>query len=280
MLDRITPVLLTCNEAANLERTLSCLGWARDIVVVDSGSTDETLRIVERFGNVRLFRRAFDTHGGQWRFATGETGITAEWILRLDADYQVTAALIAEIGRLDPDASTAAYRISFDYSIFGERLRSSLYPPNTILLRRGCFTIHDRGHTEVWKVNGLVKEIAARAIHDDRKSTEAWLTAQGRYMRRELDRAKREPAGWKDWLRRKPPSMPIAVFVYCLLGKGLIFNGRAGVFYALQRALAEGILSLMVLEESCRSKRGRQSAIDRKAAGDSLTFPASPRSAI
>lgn len=252
MLDQITPVLLTYNEACNLERTLSHLEWAREIIVVDSGSTDGTLRILERFSNVRLFHRPFDTHAGQWRFATQQTGIATRWILRLDADYQVTDALLAEIARLNPDAPIAGYQVSFGYAIFGQRLLSSLYPPKTILLRRGQFTIQDRGHTEVWMVDGPVKTVAGSVVHDDWKSTEAWLAAQGRYMRHELERANRERAGWKNWLRQRPPCMPIAVFFYCLIGKGLIFSGRAGVFYALQRAIAEAILSLTVLDEKCR----------------------------
>jgi hypothetical protein len=52
--------------------------------------------------------------------------------------------------------------------------------------------------------------------------------------------------------------MPIAVFVYCLVVKGLIFNGRAGLFYALQRAVAEAILSMMVLEEKFRQSAESQ----------------------
>ena len=54
MLNEITPVLLTFNEAANIGRTLSCLTWAKDIVIVDSGSTDETISIVARFPQVRV----------------------------------------------------------------------------------------------------------------------------------------------------------------------------------------------------------------------------------
>jgi glycosyltransferase involved in cell wall biosynthesis len=257
-LEQITPVLLTCNEAANIQRTLSCLGWAREIVVVDSGSTDATLQILKLFPKVRVFHRAFDTHAGQWRFATAETDIATEWILRLDADYQITADLVAEIARLDLAAPVAAYQVPFGYAIFGRRLLSSLYPPNTILLRRGHFTVHDHGHTEVWNIAGPVRPIGTRAVHDDRKPVEAWLTAQGRYMRREVARANQDTAGWKDRVRRAPPVMPIAVFVYCLVVKGLIFNGRAGLFYALQRAVAEAILSMMVLEEKFRQSAESQ----------------------
>ena len=51
--------------------------------------------------------------------------------------------------------------------------------------------------------------------------------------------------------------MPIAIFLYCLFGKGLILNGKAGVFYALQRLVAEATLSLMVLEEALRDQAAR-----------------------
>src|ERR1700759_5854458 len=96
MLDQITPVLLTYYEEENISRTLSHLAWAKDIVVVDSGSTDGTLPALTRFPNVRVFSRRFDTHGQQWRYAVEETSIRTNWLLRLDADYQVSNALVAE----------------------------------------------------------------------------------------------------------------------------------------------------------------------------------------
>lgn len=118
MLDHISPVLLTYNEGQNIERTLSRLRWAKDIVVVDSGSTDGTLAVLASFPNVRMFQRSFDSHANQWRFAVEGTQIATEWILRLDADYQVSDELIAELARLDPNAPVSAYRIPFDYAIF------------------------------------------------------------------------------------------------------------------------------------------------------------------
>src|SRR5207302_3928250 len=102
MLEQVTPVLLTYNENRNIGRTLAHLGWAKDIVVVDSGSTDGTLTTLEKFSKVRVFNRHFDTHGNQWRYATEQTNIETEWLLRLDADYQMSAALVAELARLEP----------------------------------------------------------------------------------------------------------------------------------------------------------------------------------
>ena len=249
MLGHITPVLLTSNEERNIDRTLSHLGWAKDIVVVDSGSTDGTLAAVAKFPNVRVFNRRFDTHGNQWRFAVEETQIGTNWILRLDADYQVSEGLIAELAQLDPNANVSAYRIGFDYAVFSHRLLASLYPPNTILLRRGCFSVRDRGHTEAWEVNGVIATLSNRIIHDDWKSTGQWVTGQARYMQRELEWMRVNEDGLVRWLRLRPPLMPIVMFLYCVFGKGLLLNGRAGIFYALQRLVAEGVLSLMVLEE-------------------------------
>ena len=121
MLDHITPVLLTHNEEQNIGRTLSRLKWAKDVVVVDSGSTDRTLTIIAAYPNVRVFKRRFDTHAKQWRYAVEETQIATDWILRLDADYQVSDTLLSELAHLDPNASVSAYRIGFDYAIFSQQ---------------------------------------------------------------------------------------------------------------------------------------------------------------
>ena len=254
MLDRITPVLLTYNEEQNIVRTLSRLRWAKDIVVVDSGSTDGTLAALAQFPKTRVFTRRFDTHSNQWRFAVEETQISTDWILRLDADYQITDALIAELALLDPDVPVSAYRIAFDYAIFSRQLLCSLYPSNTILLRKGCFAVRDRGHTEAWEVNGAIATLSSRIIHDDWKSTGQWMAGQVRYMQRELEWLRTGKAGLARWLRLRPPLMPIAMLLYCLFGRGLLFNGRAGIFYSLQRMVAEAVLSLMLLEQGLRNR--------------------------
>jgi glycosyltransferase involved in cell wall biosynthesis len=255
VLYQITPVLLTYNEVANIGRTLSRLAWAKDIVVVDSGSTDGTLAVLASFPKVRVYNRVFDTHANQWRYAIEGTQIATDWILRLDADYEMSDALVWELSQLDPKAAVNAYRIGFDYAIFSNKLVSSLYPSNTILLRRGCFTVWDKGHTEAWEVNGPVAMLHGRITHDDWKSTSQWLSSQARYMQRELEWLRvSKSAGLRNWLRLRPPLMPIVVFLYCMFGKGLVLNGRAGIFYALQRMVAEGVLSLMVLEDRLRKR--------------------------
>jgi glycosyltransferase involved in cell wall biosynthesis len=250
-LSQITPVLLTWNEAPNLQRSLAPLAWAQDIVVVDSGSTDGTRAILARHPRVRVFERAFDSHAEQWRFAVEETAIATPWMLRLDADYVLSEALVEELRGLAPPEDLAAYRIAFDYCIGGRRLRASLYPPNTVLFRRGRATPWQDGHTERWRIDGRVAPLRGRIAHDDRKPVEAWLAAQARYLKRERDKllaAERGTLRRQDRLRLRHWIAPPAVFLWCLFGRGLIFDGRAGLAYAYQRALAETALALYLLE--------------------------------
>jgi glycosyltransferase involved in cell wall biosynthesis len=260
MLDAITPVILTYNEEVNIGRTLSGLQWAHDIVVVDSGSTDSTLDILRGDRRVRLYTRPFESHHSQWAFATSETDIKTPWILRLDADYLVTPELVAEMAGLAPEGSENAFRIGFAYAIYSKRLVGSLYPPNTVLLRRGKFSIRDAGHTESWHVEGPVGELKSVIVHDDWKPMSAFIAAQTKYMARELNAPPRADRRFRDWLRRYPPLMPIAVFVYCLFGKGLIFSGREGLLYTWQRTLAEAIYSLLYLEKVCRKSTSNSSS--------------------
>ena len=112
----------------------------------------------------------------------------------------------------------------------------------------------DRGHTEAWGVKGPIATLSGRIIHDDWKPTAQWVIGQARYMQRELEALHVGRGGLVRWLRLRPPLMPIVVLIYCLFVKGLIVNGRAGIFYALQRMVAEAVLSLMVLEAKLRDR--------------------------
>ena len=250
MLANITPVILTYNEAANIGRSLERLAWAREVVIVDSGSTDETLAIAARFPNARVVQRPFDSHARQWRFAVEETGVTSDWVLRLDADYMMEPALRDEVAALAAPADVAAYRIAFTYCIDGRPLRASLYPALPILFRRGRSSFVQDGHTEKLAIDGAVVPLANRMLHDDRKTLERWLQSQSRYQASEAEKLTARPwaeLSWADRLRCSRVLGPFAVLVHCLIVKGLVFDGVAGLLYTSQRVTADMILSMHLL---------------------------------
>lgn len=250
MLEQITPLILTLDEAPNIGRALDRLSWAKDIVVVDSFSTDDTAEIVRRYPNSRLFQRRFDRHANQWNFGLKETGIRTEWVLALDADFVVPEELVREMSLLAPGPQVAGYRASFTYCINGRPLRNTVYPPVTVLYRQARAAYFQDGHTQRVGFEGKVSSLAHRIFHDDRKSMRRWLQSQYRYMR--LESAKLAGSRFldlslQDRVRRLIVVAPVAMLFYCLFAKGNILDGRAGLTYALQRSVAEGILSLHLM---------------------------------
>lgn len=254
MLDHITPLILTYNEAPNIGRTLESLSWARDIVVVDSFSDDETLEIAATFPNVRIFQRAFDSHRNQWEFGLRETGIETPWVLALDADYVVTSDAVAELKCLNPDTKLAGYQASFVYCINGHKLHSGIYPPVTVLYRREAASYAQDGHTQRVVIDGPVGALRSRFLHDDRKPLTRWLHSQTRYAELEAQKlltTERDTLSFVDRLRLWSVILPPATLFYCLIVRGGIFDGWPGFYYAFQRTLAELILALYLIDSRC-----------------------------
>ncbi|ANV87368.1 glycosyltransferase family 2 protein [Picosynechococcus sp. PCC 7117] len=249
MLESITPLILTYNEAPNIERTLQQLQWASRIVVIDSFSTDATLEILKRYPQVEIFQRKFDTHAKQWNF--GLEQIQSEWGLSLDADYALTDALIDKLKILSPSPEIDGYFIPFKYCVFGKPLRGTILPPRQALFRKGRSHYIDDGHTQLLVVQGQSESLSNPILHDDRKSLSRWLWAQDRYMVLEVKKLQKTPLselGWGDRLRKQKILAPIIIFFYCLILKGGIFDGWHGWYYAFQRVFAETLLSLRLIE--------------------------------
>ncbi|GMG83903.1 glycosyltransferase family 2 protein [Paralimibaculum aggregatum] len=99
------------NEAARLPRTLAAARFAAELLVVDSGSTDDTVALAEAAG-ARVVHHDWAGYGPQKAFAEGLCA--HDWVLNLDADEVVTGALAAEIARLFAEGPPppAAYEIA------------------------------------------------------------------------------------------------------------------------------------------------------------------------
>lgn len=248
MLDQITPVILTRDEAPNIARTLGQLTWAPDIVVVDSFSTDDTVEIARRFPNVRVLQREFDVLATQWMF--GLEHVRTPWLLALDADYFVPDELVRELQRLTPPAGVRGYRSRFLYAVGGKVLRGSLYPPHIVLASTKHSRVWQDGHAQRLVVEGEVGDLDTPVIHDDRKSFHAFVARQKRYMALEADKLRRaDPLsiGFSGRVRKLIVVAPFAALFHTLLVKRLILDGRAGLFYAWERFVAELILSRELL---------------------------------
>jgi glycosyltransferase involved in cell wall biosynthesis len=134
---KISIAILACNEAENLRRTLPSVAWADELVLVDSGSTDDTVAIAREFG-AKVFLESWKGYGPQMNSAIDKC--TGGWIFSLDADEVMTPELQAEIAELIAgNPQFDAYWAPRRNRIFGRWMRhGGQYPDYKLrLFRRG-----------------------------------------------------------------------------------------------------------------------------------------------
>lgn len=273
-LDAVTPLVLTYNEEPNIARTLSKLGWARRIVVVDSGSTDATLNIASTFPAVRVHHRPFDDFASQWNFGLAQ--IETPWVLSLDADYLMSDELVREVAGIEAPDAVAGYEARFIYCVQGRPLRAALYPPRVVLFRKACATHINEGHTQRLKLVGGQRRLAAAIYHDDRKPLQRWFASQQRYAREEASYLLRIGSGSlrrTERLRLMAWPAPLLVFAYTLIAKRCILDGWPGWLYVLQRTLAEVMIAIEIVDRRLQgaSRNGTDAAVQKLPASTQRT---------
>ena len=250
MLDQITPIIITYNEAPNIRRCLEKLRWAAKVLVVDSFSTDETLDHCRGFENTAIVQHKFSGFADQCNFAIHNPDVCTDWVLSLDADYILTNALIEELSRLDPPVNVAGYQTRFTYCIDGIPIRRSLYPPVTTLFRKSVAGYSQDGHAHRVVLDGDVLLLAAGMYHDDRKSRGRWVQSQKSYCRQEAIKLRETPfrrLALPDKVRRIPGLSLLLLLPYLAVVKGLVLSGRPGWKYMKQRLYAETLLQYALL---------------------------------
>jgi glycosyltransferase involved in cell wall biosynthesis len=246
----ITPVLLTFDEEPNIRRALEGLTWAAEVVVVDSGSSDNTEAIARSFRNVRWLVRPFDNHAAQWRFAIQSAGSRSQYVLALDADYQVPAAFVQELQHHFADKAYNGAVAGFDYRIGGRTLMGSVYPSKLVLFRPEKVQIGQPGHTQELWIDGPIYHFAARLVHDDRKPLDRFFRSQLEYSRLEAARlARGASTRWQDRVRRLGV-MPLLAGIGAYAKSGGPWRGSASLRYGYERMMFECLLTLRLLNDA------------------------------
>lgn len=254
----IAVVILTFNEEENLSACIeSVAGWAREIFVVDSYSTDCTVDIALSYADrgVRIVQHAFVDYAKQWNWALTKLPISATWTLKLDADERATSEFREEVSMLlascGSDLQGCYFRRRF-YFMRKPLTYSGRIGYDLRMWRTGAAQFEDRSVNEHALVQGKVAYLKSFVDHRDMKPVSDWIDKHNRYSSLEADNALRgnlfgglEPRFWgapeerRMWLRRAYHRMPFAaaayflyLYVFCLA----VLDGAAGFRYSLLRA--------------------------------------------
>ena len=193
----ISIIILTHNEELNLPAALdSVQGWARAVFVVDSFSTDDTVRIARSRG-CAVVQHGFVNFGLQRNHALEALPITTEWVFFLDADEQFTPALREEISLLLASAPKEnGFFVNRRMIWMGRWIRRGYYPSWILrLFRNGKARCESRPVNEHLIVDGPVGYLTQDLIHEDRRPLEHWMNKHIHYAREEAKELLRSDAG-------------------------------------------------------------------------------------
>ncbi len=226
----LTVTIITRNESANIRAALDSVGWADEIVVVDSRSADDTAAIARDRG-ARVIVRDWPGYVAQKNFAAEQA--SHSWILSLDADERVTPALASEIGtRLATPLAEAGFRVPRVSWYLGRWLRSTdWYPDYQLRLydRTRARWAGQHVHESV-KADGPVGTLTAELQHYPYRDISHHLQTMDRYTtltaRQALERGKR--ASVADLLIHPPMA-----FLRNYLLRGGVKDGQVGLVVSL-----------------------------------------------
>lgn len=114
----ISAVIITLNEESIIERCIRSLQWCKEVVIVDSGSTDATVAICRSMG-CRVIEHTFTGFGAQKAFAVEQA--TNNWVFSIDADEVASADIEAHIANALQDPHMFAYRIPRRFFFLGKK---------------------------------------------------------------------------------------------------------------------------------------------------------------
>ena len=263
----ISVLVLTKNEQQDLPGCLASVAWSDDIHVLDSESTDTTVRIAEMAG-ARVTVRSFDGYASQRNFGL-QLSFKNPWVLILDADERITAELEAEMRSFVCTApmNIAAARMRRRDIWWGRWLKHAQISPFYVRLVRVGLAHYEREINEVLVVDGDVADLVQAFDHYPfSKGLDHWISKHNVYSRMEAELISKgasiKPL-WKvalfgkDFNERRIhqkaifyglPARPLIKLVYMLLARRAFLDGWPGIRYAMLQGIYEYFIVLKTKE--------------------------------
>lgn len=187
----VTAIVLTLNEEKNIGECLkSVAGFCSRVVVIDSGSTDDTLNIARSYG-ADVYEHPFTYYAAQYNWGVDNANITTAWTLRLDADERFTPAVCARSEKLMQEHANDDVNgivMEADFFFLGRMMKHGGSKKRKIMLfKTGKGRIEDRkrdAHTIL--LEGRTVAIPEKYLHYDFKDLTSYIARYNWYAIREL----------------------------------------------------------------------------------------------
>jgi glycosyltransferase involved in cell wall biosynthesis len=182
----LTVIILTRNETLHIARAIASVrDIASRVVVVDSGSTDDTVSIARAAG-ARVLHHGWINYAEQFNWALDQISDETGWVMRLDADEVASQELIAAVKAGLPDV--AGLYIGRRMNFLGQPVRrGGLFPIRVLrVFRNGAGRCENRWMDEHIIVDGPTDDLPGEVIDDNRNDLGWWTAKHNVYAAREV----------------------------------------------------------------------------------------------
>lgn len=251
----LSVIIITKNEEHCIGNCLKSVSWCDEIIVVDSGSTDNTIEICRKFTDKIFINNNWQGFGYQKNLALAKA--TGTWILSIDADEQVPIVLKREIEQVINNSELSAFRIPRLSNYCGKWMRHSGWFPDYIIRlfkRNHANFTNDLVHEKVQVDNNKIGTLQTSLLHNSFSSLEEVLDKVNSYSSANAQ---------MHYERDKQSSLKQAIlhglwaFIRTYILRAGFLDGREGFMLAVSNA--EGTyyryLKLMYLQENAKNKR-------------------------
>lgn len=188
----LTAIILACNEEKNIPQCINSIkNLAKRIVVIDSGSTDNTVNLAKELGAEVLYHK-WENYSKQYIWGVENANVTTRWIFRIDADEIITKEAAEEIEKIceeNEDTDVNGIVVRFKVSFMGKELKhGGIYPFKKLLIyKKDIGYMEERNMDEhIILKSGRSVELKNDSIHHDYKDLYAWIDKHNKYSSREV----------------------------------------------------------------------------------------------
>jgi len=178
---RVSAIITTFNEEANIAGCIESLLWCDEILLVDSFSTDRTPEIAQRYDKVRFHQRTYFGSAAQKNWAMDQ--VETPWLLVVDADERVPEPLAREIAAAVGSAGARAFGIRRRNFFLGREIRHSGWSTDRVvrLLERDAARYPKRRVHADLTPEGPTPTLVEPLIHQTCRSLDQYLEKIQRY---------------------------------------------------------------------------------------------------
>ncbi|MGO9099642.1 MAG: glycosyltransferase family 2 protein [Mycobacterium sp.] len=256
-------IILTRDEDVNIRRCISSVAWAKQVIVVDSGSTDDTIAIAKSLG-AEVVEQPWMGYAKQRELALRLVQLQHNWVYFIDADEWISPALAAEVATRLGTPSCAGYSQRLRLVFMGKWIRHcGWYSASEVvrLVDRRYTNFDDRVVGERARVEGVVRRLQNDIVDEDLKGLAAWLHKHVNYatlevhrrgpdvslarrlrMTRLRDKSETRPfirVMLRDVVFPSVPFKPLALFLYMYIVRSGFLDGMAGLRFCFYHAWYE-----------------------------------------